>query len=163
MGQVMLAKSCALILGVLLIASPAYGADLPTPELTPGAINPAVTQENIQQTICIKGYTKTIRPKVGYTNALKRKQLEGYTDKDPRHYEEDHLISLEIGGNPTDPKNLWPEAYAGTWGARVKDRLENRLHREVCVGRLSLREAQQMISQDWIAAYKRYFPEAAHR
>ena len=160
----MLAKSCALIL-VLLIASPAYGANLPDPSVTPGAINPAVTQENIQQTICVRGWTKTIRPPEAYTDALKLKQLrdEGAADMNPRHYEEDHLISLEIGGNPTDPKNLWPEAYEGPWGARVKDRLENRLHREVCAGRRSLRDAQDMIREDWIAAYKRYFPEAAHR
>ena len=26
-------------------------------------------------------------------------------------YQEDHLISLELGGNPTDPRNLWPEPY----------------------------------------------------
>jgi len=33
---------------------------------------------------------------------------ETYVDKAPSHYEEDHLISLELGGNPRDPKNLWP-------------------------------------------------------
>jgi hypothetical protein len=26
-------------------------------------------------------------------------------------YEEDHLISLEDGGDPTDPRNLFPEPY----------------------------------------------------
>ena len=29
----------------------------------------------------------------------------------PSDYQEDHLISLELGGNPTDPRNLWPEPY----------------------------------------------------
>jgi hypothetical protein len=27
----------------------------------------------------------------------------------PKDYEEDHLISLELGGAPRDPKNLWPQ------------------------------------------------------
>ena len=156
----------ALVLALgLLSGCPAHAGDLPDLTITPGAINPDVTQDNIAQTICVKGWTKTIRPPEAYTTALKLKQLrdEGATDMDPRHYEEDHDISLELAGHPTDPRNLWPEAYAGAWGARVKDRVENRLHREVCAGRLSLREAQRMISEDWIAAYERYFPTTATR
>src|SRR3989338_6405173 len=35
---------------------------LPDHACTPGAINPAVTQSNIHETICRKGFTKTIRP-----------------------------------------------------------------------------------------------------
>lgn len=136
----------------------------PIPEVTPGATSPAVTQENIKTTICKVGYTKTVRPKVGYTNKLKLTQLAGpYKNEDmvPRHYEEDHLISLELGGSPDDPKNLWPEPY-GTktapieWNARKKDRLENTLKRAVCAGRITLDEAQKAISSDWIAAYGKY-------
>lgn len=146
----------------LFLAFPAWAdvaGPLPDPVTTPGAINPAVTQATIETTICVRGWTKTIRPPETYTDALKLRQLEdeGAVDMDPRHYEEDHLISLEIGGSPSDPRNLWPEPYAGQWGARVKDRIENRLHREICAGRLSLDEAQTMIREDWIAAYKRYF------
>jgi hypothetical protein len=41
-------------------------------------------------------------------------------------YEEDHLSPLEDGGNPTDPRNLWPEPFnpwvGGTvMGAHQKD------------------------------------------
>jgi hypothetical protein len=43
-------------------------------------------------------------------------------------YEEDHLISLEIGGAPSAEANLWPEPYNGPEGARVKDVVENKLH-----------------------------------
>jgi hypothetical protein len=78
----------------LAISLPAWASDLPDPSLTPGAINPEVTQANIQQTVCVKGYTRTIRPPAHFSNKLKKRQLReyGYADRNPKHYEEDHLI-----------------------------------------------------------------------
>ena len=132
----------------------------PDPHLTPGAADPAVTQANIHATICRRGYTKTIRPARQYTERLKRRQIRRYryTDRRLRDYEEDHLVSLGIGGSPASPRNLWPEPrhVIGGWGSDAKDRLENRLHTAVCRGRLPLLEAQRAIATDWIAAYKRY-------
>src|SRR4051794_5970241 len=55
-------------------------------------------------------------------------------------YQEDHLISLELGGDPTDPRNLWPEPYPR---AADVDQIENQLNAEVCSGQLALAEAQQ--------------------
>ncbi len=55
-------------------------------------------------------------------------------------YQEDHLISLELGGNPTDPRNLWPEPYPR---AGEVDRIENDLNAQVCSGALTLAQAQQ--------------------
>ena len=81
----------------------------PNPSLTPGASDPDITQDNIEDTICNSRWsTRSIRPPVHYTDQLKREQLReyGYADTNPRDYEEDHLIPLELGGNPTDPKNL---------------------------------------------------------
>jgi hypothetical protein len=123
----------------------------------PGAVNPAVTQANIASTICVANWTKTIRPPASYTNKLKIQQMQklGLTGS-PRLYEEDHDISLEIGGNPTSPDNLWPEAWAGQWGAHTKDRLENRLHKLVCAGTITLQQAQHDISTDWVGAYVKY-------
>ncbi len=142
----------------------------PNPRLTPGAVNPAVTQANIRETICARGFARTIRPPKAYTHRLKRRQVRayGYTDLRLRDYEEDHLVSLEIGGSPTSPKNLWPEPrhVIGGWGSEAKDRLENRLHTLVCRGRLPLAEAQRAISHDWISAYQRYVggaPPASRR
>lgn len=82
----------------------------------------------------------------------------GYNDMRLRDYEEDHLISIGIGGSPTASQNLWPEPHhvIGGWGSYAKDRLEDRLHTLVCHGRLPLAQAQQDIASDWIAAYKRY-------
>jgi hypothetical protein len=138
----------------------AGGVILPNHNLTPGATNPAVTQANIGSTICRHGYTKTIRPPEEITSKLKRSQLDsGYTyhgDTSTRDYEEDHLISLEIGGAPSDPRNLWPEPYRAQEGARVKDHIENKLHALVCEGRISLATAQRDIATNWWAAYQRY-------
>ena len=131
---------------------------LPNSDRTPGWRNADVTQANIHQTICKAGWTKTIRPPASYTNALKRKQIEeyGYRDTDPRSYEEDHLISLQLGGHPRDARNLWPEPYKIPCGARTKDIVENSLKRLVCARKLSLRKAQQLIARNWVAAYKQY-------
>ncbi len=124
---------------------------LPDPNCTPGAIDVNVTQENLFQTICVKGYTATVRPSVNYTNKLKRQQIidYGYTDTNMRDYEEDHLISLELGGSPSDPKNLWPEPGASP---NSKDKIENICHQKVCSGQISLNEAQKQISTNWPTA-----------
>ncbi len=142
---------------------------LPNLRRTPGAIDPRVTQGNIRQTICRRGgYTRSVRPPEDYTERLKREQIVeyGYLDRRMRDYEEDHLVSLEIGGAPADPSNLWPEPHhiIGGWGSYAKDRLENRLHSLVCHGRLSLSQAQHEIAANWIDAYKRYIgPTPDHR
>lgn len=143
---------------LLFCAVLAYGGELPDPVLTPGVANPDVTQDNIQNTICVQGFTKTIRPPASYTNKLKKKQLVeyGYKHANPKAFEEDHLIPLEVGGNPTDSQNLWPQPRKGQWSAAKKDKLENKLHELVCNGNLSLQEAQQAIYTNWIEAYKKY-------
>jgi hypothetical protein len=79
----------------------------------------------------------------------------GITEHQPGEYEVDHLIPLWIGGS-NSIKNLWPESYRTLWNARVKDRLEDRLHALAISGRLDLKTAQREIATDWIAAYKKY-------
>ena len=76
----------------------------PDPETTPGVTNPQVTQANIQKTICVRGWTGTIRPPQSYTGTLKTRQLQAprFEDKNSAHYEEDHFISLELGGHHVD-------------------------------------------------------------
>jgi hypothetical protein len=112
---------------------------------SPGVLNPEVTQANIDSTICVHGWTKTIRPPTSYTNALKQKQMREYgVDGPPSDYQEDHLISLELGGHPTDPRNLWPEPYPR---ASEVDSIENDLNSRVCSGELTLESAQLKESQ----------------
>jgi hypothetical protein len=143
----------ALIHGAVAVAG-----ELPDPTLTPGVLNPAVSQATIRTTICVRGWTSTVRPPVAYTNALKRQQLAeyGYADRDARHYEEDHRVPLGVGGHPTDRRNLWPEPRYGEWSAERKDELEAFVNHEVCSGRMTLQEGQAIFLGDWIAAYQRY-------
>jgi hypothetical protein len=142
--------------------SAAMARDLPDPAMTPGWTDPRVTKETIKQTICVSGYTETVRPPTSYTNKLKQEQIKayGYSDTKLGHYEEDHLISLQLGGSPDDPRNLWPQPYEGSCGARVKDKIEGKLKRLVCSGKITLEEAQQAIATDWIEAYKKYYDPA---
>jgi len=110
------------------------------PVRTPGVLNPDVTQETIGETICMRGWTKTVRPPTEYTNALKLRQMRVYgLTGSPSEFQEDHLVSLELGGHPTDPRNLWPEPYPRA--ARV-DLIENELNAKVCSRTLSLADAQ---------------------
>jgi hypothetical protein len=119
----------------------AAAALLASPTLTPGAYNPDVTQVTIRSTICVRGWTRTVRPPVSYTSTLKLEQLREYGLRGPPSaYQEDHLISLELGGNPTDTRNLWPEPYPR---AGVVDRIENELNAKVCSGALTLAEARR--------------------
>jgi len=57
-------------------------------------------------------------------------------------YEEDHLIPLELGGAPRNPRNLWPEPRAQ---ARQSDPLETTLKRQVCNHTLTLAAARAAI------------------
>jgi hypothetical protein len=110
-------------------------------DFTPGVLNPAVSQATIAATICRRGWTRTVRPPVDYTNVLKRRQLRRFAMRGPPSaYQEDHLISLELGGSPADPRNLWPEPYPR---ARAVDQIENDLNHRVCAGSLTLAEAQR--------------------
>jgi hypothetical protein len=160
-----------LVLAILSASGARAQSSLPDASATPGAINSAVTQRTIGETICTRGWTRMVRPPVQYTEELKRQQIRtfGYHDRRLSQYEEDHLIPLGLGGAPADPRNLWPEPRTSPdgWGADRKDELEFALNQLVCSGRLLLREAQQAIATDWIAAYRRYvgpphYPDAPH-
>ncbi len=142
MSRVLVVVAIALAVLAIVLRSrdhhpPAVVADAAR---TPGVLNPDVTQSNIKQTICVQGWTRTIRPPVEYTNALKVKQMRAYRELGPpSDYQEDHLISLELGGSPTDARNLWPEPYPR---AAQVDQIENDLNAKVCSGALSLADAQ---------------------
>jgi hypothetical protein len=137
-GAAVLLAVIALVLHLAQHAHiPAVVAD---PVRTPGVLNPDVMQATIGSTICVTGWTRTIRPPTEYTNALKRRQMRAYRETGAASdYQEDHLISLELGGHPTDPRNLWPEPYPR---AANVDTIENDLNRQVCDGSLTLAEAQ---------------------
>lgn len=131
------------------------GGALPDPACTPGAADPAVTQANVQSTICVTGYTTRVRPPISYTEPLKKDLVRRYgLTGSLSSYELDHLVPLEVGGAPRSVHNLWPESRAQHPGADEKDRLENRLHDQVCQGRVSLADAQRMFEQNWEQAWE---------
>ena len=131
----------------------------PRSDLTPGKSDPRVTQDNIADNICNKGWTTgSVRPPVSITNKIKQQTMQAYGFQDAaNHYELDHLISLQNGGCPDCVENLWPEAYGDNdhpmtqneraqWnrgnpdssevllGALEKDVVENHIHDETCFG-----------------------------
>jgi hypothetical protein len=153
-----------LVLGVILSAATSFSAvaqsSAPDPRVTPGAVNPEVTQDSIQSTICVRGWTRTVRPDRAFTQSLKRQQVGelGYQDQRMSQYEEDHLIPLSLGGAASDRRNLWPEPRfpADGWNAEMKDELEAVLARLVCNGRVSLEEARAAFATNWRDAWNRY-------
>jgi hypothetical protein len=135
------------------------GEPLEDPACTPGAISPAVTQANLKSTICRKGgYTSGIRPSTSVTGKEKALNAASYGYKGPMgDAEYDHLISLQLGGDPNDPRNLWveppdPGHKKGGGVNNRKDPVETKLHTAVCSGKVTLTAAQKAIVTDWTTA-----------
>ncbi|WP_020658755.1 hypothetical protein [Amycolatopsis benzoatilytica] len=126
------------------------GQSVPDPACTPGAINPGVTQANIDSTICKSGWTKTVRPAVSKTNKMKAATAKAYDLPAGETGEYDHLVSLELGGAPDDPRNLWVEPGKIP---NPKDAVENKLKDAVCSGLVPLATAQTAIAHSWTTAY----------
>jgi hypothetical protein len=158
---------CVLIASVVSLVSNSsgqppqcqYGASgaLPDPSCTPGAINHAVTQATIGKTICVPGWTTSIRPDVRVTEPEKLVSMRQYGyafGTSPSNYEYDHLIPLELGGAANDLKNLFPEPHhvrIGNFdqGSFMKDKTENKLHYMVCHGQMKLWSARKIMRVDW--------------
>jgi len=117
------------------------------------ALNPDVDEDTIHKTICVSGYTKTVRPATSYTNEVKRKLMReaGIDPTRIGEYELDHIVPLALGGHPRKPSNLMVQPRDGPHGAHMKDILEERLHQIVCHDRFGLTDAQVCIAQDWEA------------
>lgn len=129
------------------------GMVLPDAACTPGAIDPAVTQASIHSTICVSGYTATIRPPASNTGKFKFRSLQQYGMTYSTTVEYDHLVSLQLGG-ANSVSNLWPEPNSATAKGtnNPKDQLESRLNQAVCSGKVSLAAAQMAIAGNWTTA-----------
>jgi hypothetical protein len=146
-----------LLLALFLLVRYVWGdaerkAWLPDPALTPGD-----TLEVTARDVCTPGYAGKVRDvPVSVKRAVWIRY--GYDKPPPGEWEIDHFVPLTIGGS-NSILNLWPEPGAGRWNFHVKDRLEFRLHMEVCGGTISLAAAQEDIRRDWTAAYRKRFGE----
>jgi hydrogenase maturation factor HypF (carbamoyltransferase family) len=118
------------------------------------SLNPAVTQANIHETICVSGWTASIRPSVSYTSKVKRSMLnEGIKSgiykptAKMSDFVLDHVLSLGIGGAPKDRKNLILQSISD---GLAKDKIEALVRHRVCSGRISLATGQAVFfNQNW--------------
>ncbi len=144
------------ILGAPVTHAPGYAVPLPT---VPGKANPNVSQANIGTTICVPLWTSKVRPPTSYTNKIKFALMDaaGIPRSDATKFELDHELSIEDGGDPSSPLNLWLQPYRGKyctkWCSQDKDMLETLLKRLVCKGTIPLSEAQRELQTDWVAAW----------
>ena len=94
-----------LLIATCLTGHAAFAGDLPDPNLTPGAADPALTTD----VLCAPGFSpKTIR---NVPTARKKAIYRVYAmapNQPPCPCEIDHLIPLAIGGSNA-PRNLWPQ------------------------------------------------------
>lgn len=148
----------AVLLAILLTFQSTVNAEgpKPRPAITPGETRPITLQE-----VCVYPRAEVVSPNI--PDDVRRKVFAAYGIKAQQEaqFEVDYLITPDLGGAES-VRNLWPQPYSVRWNARVKDRLEERLHDLVCGGKLDLATAQRDIAVDWIAAYKKYVgPESA--
>lgn len=139
---------------------------LPDPAVVTGVANPAVNPGNYATTICRHGWTATVRPPVAFTNKLKVSLTpSGYKPSDG---EGDHAQSIEDLGMPgpvplNDPAqvalfklNFWWEIYNDRYGARVKDRVETKVNRLLCAGKITAKQAHDALLPNWLIGFQMY-------
>ena len=124
-----------LLIALLLVTGSVYADDHIVPPK-------GVVKTTNKATLCVSGYTATVRPSTSYTNALKKKWTP-FGHK-PQEYELDHFIPIELGGDPKSEDNLWLQVWDD---ARKKDVQETLLHREMCAGVYKPEQVQTTISQ----------------
>lgn len=135
-----------------------YGHDghavLPDSSVTPGEADWSLTAEKL----CAADFRTGTERHV--TEGQKKRVCAEYGQDEGcpgSGFEIDHLISIELGGANSDA-NLWPQPVdaAGVIGFHAKDVVENRLHRLVCQGKLSLKAAQSCIADNWYGCAKKW-------
>ena len=115
----------------------AQNALLPNPKLTPGRV---AEQE---------------KDRAGVTAAMERKVFARYRLPWARRaeFKIDHLIPRELGGADT-VDNLWPQSLrAKPYGADRKEVLTDVLLTRIARGQMTLAQAREQISRDWIDAF----------
>ena len=131
----------------VLFTLAAFNATVAAEQAKP-VLNPAVTQATIATTICVTGWTRTVRPYVAEMKRIKAEMLAAIGEPiDHRNrYELDHIVPLSLGGATIDRRNL---ALQPIDEARQKDAVEVCLSSLVCQGKIALDDAQSAIWEDW--------------
>jgi hypothetical protein len=129
----------AIIAGTLILAAngAAQAPLVPNPKLTPGRI------------------ARTDKDRAGITLKLEQKVFARYRLpwERRREFKIDHLIPTELGGADT-LDNLWPQSVrAKPYGTDRKELLADVLMKKVRERKLTIEQAQEAISRDWIDAF----------
>jgi hypothetical protein len=127
---------------------------LPDHSMTPGAVDRTLTKEKL----CDPAFHTATARNVTLSEKLAVCHAYGLLHDCPGPgYELDHLVSIELGG-ANDPGNLWPQPVdaPGVIGFHTKDVVENRTHKAMCSGKLTLRQAQEGIAGNWYSFGLKY-------
>lgn len=148
MKKIVLAVLIVLLTATLAYTQTCHSVDgLPDPVCTPGAINPAVTQANLAETVCKHNWSASVRPSTEKTDKLKKLSCAEYGYHGPlRKAELDHLRPISSGGALFDPLNLWCEP-----NYIPKDQVEKVVHRELCAGKITLKRAGEIFTSGYWA------------
>lgn len=119
----------------------------PNRTMTPGDI----MSTNITE-ICVSGYSDTVRNVSQHTRETVFIMYKLSPNQPEGSFEVDHLVPLSIGGS-NNIKNLWPQPKEPRPGYKEKDVLENYYHRQVCDGKMDIREAQAIMANNWFQGY----------
>lgn len=132
------------MLGTLLSISIALAANahaqdsmLPNRKLTPGRI------------------ARSDADRAGVSEAMERKVFDRYRIPWTRRaaFKVDHLIPLELGG-ADHIQNLWPQSLKiKPYGAHRKELLTQYLLARINAGQMTIAQAQEEISEDWIDCF----------
>ena len=153
-GRLVLAGAAffSVFAGILVVFQSTVNAEGPKPRvaITPGEARPITVDE-----VCRYSHAEVISRNIPEDTRQQVFASYGINSSREQQFEVDYLITPDLGGT-VSVRNLWPQPYSVRWNARVKDRLEERLHALVCNGELDLATAQREIAMDWIGAYKKY-------
>ena len=129
----------AVVLVALIVVANVGAEDalVPNPKLTPGKI------------------AQRDKDRSGVTLAMERKVFARYRIPWGRRaeFKIDHLIPVELGGADS-LENLWPQSLrTKPYGADRKELLTEVLLARIAKGQITLGQAQEQISKDWIDAF----------
>jgi hypothetical protein len=153
LGRAVAAAACVVVVaGAVFMLEIRARAEGPRPDarVTPGETRPISLAE-----VCSKPEAEVVVDDISLETRRQVMETYGVRARKPGDFEVDYLITPDLGGAHT-VRNLWPQPYSARWNAKVKDKLEQRLHDLVCAGKVDLQTAQRDIATDWIGAYKRY-------
>lgn len=159
MNRLLLAGAFACLLSTHAWAVDSDGTR-PDPKVTPGEIRTTSRDE-----IC--GHTTKEFRNVSTTTKIAARRAYGLMS--PRSgwcaagegCEQDHRVPLTVGGDnkPGSIRNIWPQRPDGPFGFRVKDKCEAAVGRDICAGKISVRDAQAVFLGDWRVNCKPWVPE----